>query len=374
MTRKVSLVLLALVLTLSVGLVACGGTGEQQEEEEEEEYMGEQEEEEEEEQVAYDLIIDSTAGGSVTAPGEGTFRYEEGTVVALDAEADEGYVFTEWTGDTGRVADVEIAETTITMNGDYVITASFEEIPVGEIGGLHYVFWSFGRNNFHSVAVNITVHGEPDNGDGLYFQMYQGQINGVPFYFGLQTDVIKPQGPAGKGLIFSRWETRDLSNVRIVAGGWSQSAGYEGDFVGIRKNYEWTTHSYELRIAYIETDEVGDWYGVWIVDLSNGEEDYLGSIRFPGTTPANAGIWDGGITWTELYFKEVQETPIPTWHVSIDSIRAMDTDGREYLPRYATSHYSEIRNTDIYYDAVTEKIHFEMGCNVSRTHAAGRLF
>ena len=34
MTRKVFLVLLALVLTLSVGLVACGGAGEQQEEEE----------------------------------------------------------------------------------------------------------------------------------------------------------------------------------------------------------------------------------------------------------------------------------------------------------------------------------------------------
>jgi hypothetical protein len=39
-TRKVFLVLLALVLTFSVGLVACGGVGQ----EEEEEHVGEQEE------------------------------------------------------------------------------------------------------------------------------------------------------------------------------------------------------------------------------------------------------------------------------------------------------------------------------------------
>jgi hypothetical protein len=127
-TRKVFLVLLALVLTLSAGLVACGAVGqEEEEEEEEEEHIGEQEEEEEEEQVAYDLIIDSTAGGSVTTPGEGTFRYEEGTAVDLVAEADEGYVFVNWAGDVGTVGDVNAASITIILNGDYSITAYFEE-------------------------------------------------------------------------------------------------------------------------------------------------------------------------------------------------------------------------------------------------------
>jgi uncharacterized repeat protein (TIGR02543 family) len=126
-TRKVFLVLLALVLTLSAGLVACDGAGEQQEEEEEEEQHGEQEEEEEEEQEAYDLAIDSTAGGSVTAPGEGAFRYEEGRLVDLLADADAGYHFVNWTGDVDTVADVNDASTTMTMNDDYSITANFEE-------------------------------------------------------------------------------------------------------------------------------------------------------------------------------------------------------------------------------------------------------
>ena len=77
----------------------------------------------------YDLYISSTEGGSVTEPGEGVFTYDDGTVVDLVADADEGHRFVEWTGDVVNIADVYAATTTITMNGDYSITANFEEIP-----------------------------------------------------------------------------------------------------------------------------------------------------------------------------------------------------------------------------------------------------
>jgi len=39
------------------------------------------------------------------------------------AVPDEGYRFGEWTGDVGTIADVNAA--TVTMNGDYDITARF---------------------------------------------------------------------------------------------------------------------------------------------------------------------------------------------------------------------------------------------------------
>ena len=81
-----------------------------------------------EEIVEYDLTISSTERGSVTTPGEGAFNYDGGTVLDLVAETDEGYPFDEWTGDVGTIADVNAAITTITMNGDYSITANFEEI------------------------------------------------------------------------------------------------------------------------------------------------------------------------------------------------------------------------------------------------------
>jgi len=75
----------------------------------------------------YDLTIVSTAGGSVTTPGEDTFTYDEGTVVNLVAEAEEGYHFVNWTGNVDTIANIGEASTTITMQGDYSITANFWE-------------------------------------------------------------------------------------------------------------------------------------------------------------------------------------------------------------------------------------------------------
>jgi len=75
----------------------------------------------------YSLTVSSTMGGSVTTPGEGTFPYVEGSVVNLVASPDDGYEFVNWTGDS--VTHPDSATTTITMNGDYSITANFEETP-----------------------------------------------------------------------------------------------------------------------------------------------------------------------------------------------------------------------------------------------------
>ena len=73
----------------------------------------------------YSLTISSTPGGSVTEPGEGTYVYSNNTVVPLVAEADTGYQFVGWTGNVGTIGNVTAANTTITMNGSYSITASF---------------------------------------------------------------------------------------------------------------------------------------------------------------------------------------------------------------------------------------------------------
>lgn len=73
----------------------------------------------------YYLTIYGSAEGSITSPGEGAFTYDEGTLVDIVAEPHEGYKFISWIGDVSTVADVEDADTTITMNGDWIITANF---------------------------------------------------------------------------------------------------------------------------------------------------------------------------------------------------------------------------------------------------------
>ena len=93
----------------------------------------------------YDLTISSTEGGDVTAPGQGTFTYDAGTVVNLVAEADEGYTFMEWTGDVGSVTDVTAASTTVTMNSGYTITAGFAK----EVRTWH---------DLHAIRDNLSGH------------------------------------------------------------------------------------------------------------------------------------------------------------------------------------------------------------------------
>lgn len=84
----------------------------------------------------YVLTIDSTDGGEVTTPGEGTFTYDADTVVDLVGEAREGYKFLNWTGDTETVADVNATSTTLTMEGNCAVTGNFTlaNIYFGEIG------------------------------------------------------------------------------------------------------------------------------------------------------------------------------------------------------------------------------------------------
>jgi len=79
--------------------------------------------------IQYRLAIFSTAGGSVTTPGEDAFTYDAGTVVNLVAAPARNYKFVKWTGNVTTIADVNTASTTITMNGNYYVCAHFQDIP-----------------------------------------------------------------------------------------------------------------------------------------------------------------------------------------------------------------------------------------------------
>ena len=75
------------------------------------------------------LTVSSTAGGSVTDPGPGSFEYDSGTAVPIVAAAQSGWHFAGWTGtavEAHKVADAASVSTTVTMDSDYTLQANFE--------------------------------------------------------------------------------------------------------------------------------------------------------------------------------------------------------------------------------------------------------
>ncbi|KPL25441.1 MAG: hypothetical protein AMJ75_00920 [Phycisphaerae bacterium SM1_79] len=82
------------------------------------------------ETAQHTLAVSSCSGGSVTNPGEGSFRYEPGTIVPISATPQANYSFVNWTGtaaDAGKVADRNAASTTVTVDADYTLRANFAE-------------------------------------------------------------------------------------------------------------------------------------------------------------------------------------------------------------------------------------------------------
>jgi hypothetical protein len=100
--------------------------------------------------VRYDLTIYSTEGGDVTKPGEATFTYSKGKVVDLVARPEESHRFVDWTGNVSTIANVTAASTTITMGGDYSITANFalEILEIRDWGDLDAI-----RNNLSATYI-----------------------------------------------------------------------------------------------------------------------------------------------------------------------------------------------------------------------------
>ena len=75
--------------------------------------------------TTYNLTVNAGTGGTITAPPTSPSTRNPGEVVTITATPNTGYHFVNWTGNVSTVANVNSASTTVTMNGDYTITANF---------------------------------------------------------------------------------------------------------------------------------------------------------------------------------------------------------------------------------------------------------
>ena len=227
-------------------------------------------------------------------------------------------------------------------------------------------YWQERDKNVDELVFDFTIHSDPgdfSDRNGLYFMVCYAAVGDDGFYFGLQTDVRDPTLGAGrgKGLIFSRWGDLDLTDARIAGGsdGWAQESGHEGDFIGVRRAYEWDTGDYRMWMASDGEDSDGEWYGVWLTDLDTGETLWVGSLQFPFTdgdavitTPANSVL--------EIYGPPpVRPIDIPEWHVSLDP---PDADGKPAgwaLLDYGGVNDQNVSNSDIQW--LDGQVHMRVG-------------
>lgn len=176
------------------------------------------------------------------------------------------------------------------------------------------VWWSFEQptTNFASLDIDVTIDRDVPSTFNLYVAPCGlGELSGIRFYGGLQSNVNGWQSRTnqtrvhiGKGGIFSRWGKGKLSvaQARGAEDSHYEAAGYEGDFVSVRRAYPWTkgTYTWSLRAADTEHAEGTNytWVSCFITSHESGEQRFIGSLRFEGT---DLTFWNKHAAFVEVY-------------------------------------------------------------------------
>ena len=256
--------------------------------------------------------------------------------------------------------------------------------PPNHMAAVHWT-WSSGYNGFQSIDFDFTIHNDvdvdflhPDH--GLYLMLDSGSVSGTAYYFGLQVDHgggldYDPLNLGhGRRVIFSRWDTRDLSNVRKPEDSYVESADYEDDFISVRRGYRWGAGDYGVRIAADGEDDEGRWFGLWITDKATGETTWCGSLRFP-YKDSKALLENIHVSVAEIYGGPVGIKPIdiPEWHITIQKPMA---DGSKqpaeaYISYTNYDGRSSVPNTGVEYDSKEGSMHIYVGGATQRTTNEG---
>ena len=176
------------------------------------------------------------------------------------------------------------------------------------------IWWSFESStpHFESLDLDVTIDRDVPANVNLYIAPCGlGELSGVKFYGGLQSNANgwesrtnQTRVHLGKGGIFSRWGKGKLSvaQARGAEDSHYEAAGYEGDFVSVRRPFAWTKghYTWSLRACDTETVDGQDftWVSCFITSRDSGLTHYVGSLRFEGK---DLTFWDKHAAFVEVY-------------------------------------------------------------------------
>jgi hypothetical protein len=206
--------------------------------------------------------------------------------------------------------------------------------------GLTNIWWELPpQPEFRSLAVSVEIAEDVPEGCRLYIApVGLAWLGDTPFYGGLLVGAPLPDGGSGRIALFSRWHERRPDFIREAPGGFSQSAGYEGDFIGVRRPVPWRRGRYTISFAIIgrDPDGRGTWVGQSVRDDATGALWQIGALCFPGERLSLRGHM---AAFVEMFGAPIRPRAIPATRVRFGNLRinGVPVPLRQALVRYRTT-------------------------------------
>ena len=191
------------------------------------------------------------------------------------------------------------------------------------------VWWDIGEDMpFQSYSIDVAIDAEVPPSANLYIApIGLGHFGKAQFYGGIQTQVdghtkkdpeVRKLGP---GFLFSMWGERSLDAIRPSIGGYCQSSGHEGDFVSVRRPYEWHEGKYTFRMVRMDREEIDGkpftWVGVFVYSHEKDENVFVGALRFRGD---DLVLSRKLASFVEVYGRRIPVVEIPKVTVTLGNL------------------------------------------------------
>jgi len=119
------------------------------------------------------------------------------------------------------------------------------------------LWWDVGQDTpFESYSIDVDISDDVPSTKNLYIApVGLGRLGKTPFHGGIQsqsdgyTKRDQHLRKIGPGFIFFMWGQRSLDAIRPSLGGFCRSSGHEGDFVSVRRPYEWKKGKYTYKVV-----------------------------------------------------------------------------------------------------------------------------
>ena len=202
--------------------------------------------------------------------------------------------------------------------------------------GLVTIWWDLpSLGSFQSLSMEVDVVNDLPSDRHLYLAAIgAGKLDNTRFYGGLQVGAKVPGGGQDKIALFSRWGERSRDAIRVAPGGFSESSGHEGDFIGVRRAVPWHSGRYVVSLTVVERSADSFWAAMTVLESASGRTWDIGSLRFPGNT---AALGPGIASFVEVYGEPISPEHIP--HVTI-KYGGMRINGVSIIPKGAKALYT----------------------------------